>query len=488
MGQKYTLGLLVLASLIFYAHHVPGYLALMLFSIVFNYLCALWVKKAQVQKSSHDFAFCALGVVMNLGLLGYFKYADFFIETLSYLLSAEISTLRIILPIAISFYTFQQIAYLIDVYKKEASETNFLRYIFFITFFPQLIAGPIVHHKEIMPQLRKFKPFQRNNVALGLSIFFLGLAKKILIADTMSNYVTKVYDAVNAGVEPSFIEAWVGSVGFSIQIYFDFSAYSEMAVGLALLFGLRLPVNFFSPYQARSMIEFWRRWHITLSSFLKDYVYIPLGGGRQNTVRTVFNLMVVMLLGGLWHGASWTFVVWGGIHGIALSINHVFKAKKIQLNWPSFVVFPLLFLYLNVTWVFFKAETFSSAMRILKGMVGMNDMIIPESYEAKLGFIMPILEPFLKFDFVYFGEVPLYESDVQIMQYIVILGIVWLMPNVLQWTGYDQKAKPQGAMQTFIMEKFKFSLSPFYAVFVAVLALLSVVFMYHGQEFLYFQF
>lgn len=488
LDQRFTLALLVVASLIFYAHHVVEYLNLMIFSVVFNYLCALLISKNLDKRSSRAFSYCALGVTVNLGLLGYFKYADFFIETLSYLLDVQIPTLRLILPIAISFYTFQQIAYLIDVYKNEAREPSFLHYAFFVTFFPQLIAGPIVHHKQLIPQLDIFKPFQRDNLAMGLAIFVLGLAKKILIADTMSHYVTKVYDAVDAGIEPSFIESWVGSIGFTFQIYFDFSAYSEMAIGLALILGLRLPVNFMSPYRARSMIEFWRCWHITLSNFLRDYVYIPLGGSRDKLTRTIFNLMSVMLVGGLWHGASWTFVAWGGIHGVALSINHALRVLKINLNVPAIIAFPAMFLYLNLTWVFFKAETFGSAMRILKGMVGMNDVIIPEAYESKLEALIPLLEPILALDFVYFGEVPLYEDNIQILQYLTILAIVWFMPNTLQWTGYDKTVVASSVTQKFVMKRFAFSLSPFYAVFISTLALLSVLFMYHGEEFLYFQF
>ena len=260
-----------------------------------------------------------------------------------------------------------------------------------------------------------------------------------------------------------------------------------MAIGLALIFGLRLPVNFTSPYRARSMIEFWRCWHITLSNFLRDYVYIPLGGSRAKLLRITFNLMAVMLAGGLWHGASWTFVVWGGIHGIALSINHALRVLKINFNLPAIFILPAMFFYLNFTWVFFKAETFGSAMRILRGMVGMNDVIIPQPYEDKLSLLMPILEPVLAFDFVYFGDVPLYENNTQIIQYVAILAIIWFLPNTLQWTGYN-KVTAAGKIPKNFMKRFPFSLSPFYAVLMAILALSSVVFMYHGQQFLYFQF
>ena len=316
-GGRFVLGVLVVASLFFYGWWNPAYLALLLVSITGNYVLGLMLHQDQ-QSRIH----LAAGITFNLGLLGYFKYAEFFSIG-----GTEYGSWRledVALPLAISFFTFQQIAYLVDVYRGESAERDPLRYVLFVSFFPQLIAGPIVHHKEMLPQFLGMgrTGVTSRNLAIGGSIFLLGLGKKVLIADSLGGFADPMFNAVTAGVDPTLFEAWGVTLAYTFQIYFDFSGYSDMAIGLGAMFGLRLPINFNSPYKATSIIDFWRRWHMTLSRFLRDYLYIPLGGSRRNVPGRYVNLMIVMLLGGLWHGAGWTFILWGGVHGIYLVINH----------------------------------------------------------------------------------------------------------------------------------------------------------------------
>ncbi|MBT5260335.1 MAG: MBOAT family protein, partial [Nitrospina sp.] len=309
---------LIGASLFFYGWWNPAYLGLILTSILFNYAVGVSLGSRPAK------TVLVVGIAANLGLLGYFKYANFFVDNINALTGSDIVLERIILPLAISFFTFQQITYLVDTYRGETQECDFLRYCLFVTFFPQLIAGPIVHHREMMPQFAKdtFCRLKAKHLAVGLTIFSVGLFKKVILADGIAVYSTPVFDAAEAGVILTFVDAWCGALAFTFQLYFDFSGYSDMAIGLGRMFGIILPVNFFSPYKASNIIEFWRRWHITLSRFARDYLYIPLGGNRKGTLLRFANLMITMLLIGLWHGAGWTFVIWGGLHGSYLVINH----------------------------------------------------------------------------------------------------------------------------------------------------------------------
>jgi len=322
---------LVGASLFFYGWWNPAYLALILFSIVFNY--GVGVSLGYAPNSPKKKSVLFLGVASNLGLLGYYKYANFFIENINVITGAEIVLDQIILPLAISFFTFQQIAYLVDVYRDKVKEHNFLHYCLFVTFFPQLIAGPIVHHKEMLPQFAQAITYRlrAKHLAVGFTIFVIGLFKKVVLADGIAVYATPVFEIAEFNVALTFFEAWGGALAYSFQLYFDFSGYSDMAIGIARMFGIRLPLNFNSPYKAISIIDFWRRWHLTLSRFFRDYVYIPLGGQRKGEIRRLVNLAITMLLGGLWHGAGWTFVFWGGLHGLFLVINHIWSNAKIKM-------------------------------------------------------------------------------------------------------------------------------------------------------------
>ncbi|MEM1367429.1 MAG: MBOAT family O-acyltransferase, partial [Cyanobacteria bacterium P01_H01_bin.15] len=315
------------------------------------------------------------GIATNLGLIGYFKYTNFFVDTLAAVRGQSFSVPPIVLPLAISFFTFQQIAYLVDAANGQSRDRNFLHYALFVSFFPQLIAGPIVHHQEVIPQLRDktlFRP-QWRHLSIGITIFALGLSKKVLLADTVAPYANEIFDAAANGEAISALEAWTGALAYTFQLYFDFSGYSDMAIGAARLFGIKLPLNFNSPYKALSISDFWRRWHITLSNFLRDYLYIPLGGNRLGPPRQVSNLLMTMLLGGLWHGAGWTFVFWGGLHGVYLGIHRFWEQRVGRLaptGWQILLYWGLTFGAVVVSWVFFRAPNFVTALTILQAMFG----------------------------------------------------------------------------------------------------------------------
>src|SRR3984885_3576772 len=319
-------GILVLAgaSLFFYGAWRPVYLLLLLASIAANFSLGLLMEDPRRRR-----AIGMLGVALNLALLGYFKYTDFIFGSIHALSGVPLPSLDIVLPLGISFFTFQQIAYLVDVMRGARVERDIVSYTLFVSFFPHLIAGPLVHHAEMIPQFKRARSGRSSVLAArGLAIFAAGLFKKVVIADNLAQFVSPVFAHLDAGGGVTTPWAWLATLAYTLQIYFHFSRHFDMAIGLALLFGIRLPVNFRSPYQALSIVEFWRRWHITLSRFLRDYLYIPLGGNRLGEQRRYLNLMVTMLLGGLWHGAGWTFLIWGGLHGVYLCVNHLWQAWR----------------------------------------------------------------------------------------------------------------------------------------------------------------
>ncbi len=358
---------LAIASLFFYAYWNIIYLPILLFSIIFNYLLSIYITpetERSLRPKPRKILFI-FGIIFNIALLGFFKYSNFFIENINAVFGSELQLLKILLPLGISFFTFQKIAYLVDCYKGKVHEKNFLRYLLFVTFFPQLIAGPIVHHSEIMPQFaeKEKRKINFDNIAKGLFLFFIGLSKKIIIADTLAGYANQGFESTHA---LSFADSWITSLSYTFQLYFDFSGYTDMAIGLALLFNITLPQNFNSPYKALNIQDFWRRWHMTLSRFLKDYIYIPLGGNRLGEWKNYRNLFLVFLIGGIWHGASWMFVIWGTLHGIATIIHRLWQ--KTSLKMPRFLAWFLTFQFINITWIFFRATDIESALRILKGM------------------------------------------------------------------------------------------------------------------------
>lgn len=328
------------------------------------------------------------GVVSNLALLCYYKYANFFVDNLNILAGTSVQLETIVLPLAISFFTFQQIAYLVDTWRGYTREYGFLHYALFVTFFPQLVAGPIVHHKEMLPQFLRDTLYRLRsiNLAVGITIFTIGLFKKAVIADGIALYANPVFDASAAGAPLTLFEAWGGALSYTFQIYFDFSGYSDMAIGVARMFGVRLPLNFNSPYKATSIVHFWRRWHITLSRFLRDYVYISLGGNRKGELRRLVNLFITMLLGGIWHGAGWTFVLWGGLHGIYLIINHGWY-RLMRILWPHhhrhlfirLVAWLVTFIAVVFAWVPFRSTSLQATWEMWQGMVGINGVALPEN-------------------------------------------------------------------------------------------------------------
>lgn len=373
---------LIVASFTFYGWWNPVYVLLLASSIAFNFLIGNSILRKR--RRYERLATLTFGVTVNLCLLAYFKYANFFFETFSIEIGEDSIFFSIVLPLAISFFTFQQIAYLVDLYRKKSTKTTFRTYCLFVSFFPQLISGPIVHHKEMIPQFAgaKVRAASWEDLAVGITLFSIGLFKKVVIADGLGIYSDTGFAAAEESYALGFSDAWLTSLAFSMQIYFDFSGYSDMALGLGRMFGIVLPLNFFSPYQASSIIEFWHRWHITLSRFLRDYLYIPLGGNKKGIVRRDVNIVITMLLGGLWHGAGWGFVIWGGIHGVLLVINHHWRSVREKLRFtavPTGVarVGAKYFTFLLVTllWVFFRLEDSGTATRMILCMTHMDQMI-----------------------------------------------------------------------------------------------------------------
>ncbi len=379
---------LVVASLFFYAWWKPAYLLIMTASIFFNYGIGIYLDRLR----SGRFSVLCVGVIGNLALLGYFKYTNFLIDNVNAHLNFDFHVQTIVLPLAISFFTFQQIAYIVDTYRRKDREMDFLRYCLFVTFFPQLIAGPIVHHNEMMPQFAKRLCKQKIplDMAVGISIFVIGLFKKMVLADGVAVYATPVFDAASVGVTLSFFEAWFGSLAYTLQIYFDFSGYSDMAIGLARMFGIRLPINFDSPYKAQNIIDFWRRWHITLSRFLRDYLYFPLGGNRKGNMRRYVNLITVMLLGGIWHGAGWTFAVWGLLHGSYLLFNHAWHDLRARMGFDAGhstwlgrrFAQALTLLAVIIAWVFFRSADLPTAISVLSSMFGLHGISLLHGLQA----------------------------------------------------------------------------------------------------------
>ena len=384
----------------------------------------------------------SVGISVNLSLLAYFKYSDFFIENINTVSNSNIELLHLALPLAISFFTFQQIAYLVDSYRQETKEYDFLNYALFVTFFPQLIAGPIVHHGEMMPQftskwnlVKKYK-----NIATGIFIFTIGLFKKVVIADTFAVWATNGFDKTET---LNMLEGWVTSLSYTFQLYFDFSGYTDMAIGIALLFNIKLPINFNSPYKATSIQDFWRRWHITLSRFLRDYIYIPLGGNRISSFRTYANLMATFILGGLWHGAGWTFLFWGFLHGGALVIHRLWKVFDLRMHY-LFAWF-ITFNFINISWVFFRAKEWEDAIKVLKAMF-FGEIITDKLWLANI-----------------------YADKYLLLQLFLASLLIWLTKNSIEQTS-----------------KLKFN--NYTLLFVTILLVSSFLNLSGVHEFLYFNF
>lgn len=480
--REMAAGWLAFSSIVFYGYWNVAYVPLLLLSILANYAFGAMIGRGRKK-------LLVWGLAFNLGLLGYYKYAHFFLSNLDQLAGLDWQIGKIVLPLGISFFTFTQIAYLLDVYREEAKEYRFVHYLLFVTYFPHLIAGPILHHKEMMPQFERKSTFEPrfDNFSVGLTIFFVGLFKKVMLADGISGYVAPVFGAHASGIEPSFVDAWCGALAYTCQLYFDFSAYSDMAVGISRLFGITLPVNFYSPYQAVNVIEFWRRWHMTLSRFLRDYLYIPLGGNRKGKARRYLNLMATMLLGGLWHGAGWTFVIWGGLHGIYLAINHGWHALKGSLGIPDmgiagrFFGRAATFLSIVAAWVFFRADDLDSAFSVLRGMMGLNGVIIPDFWLPKWG------RPgaWLASHGMHFGTTATPVTGGEVNWIWILLALAWFAPNI-----YRIMRNFEPALNLPEEKPARLAWKPnwAWAVPVAALGFFSIINMNKESAFLYFQF
>jgi len=470
---------LAVASLFFYGYWNPKFVTLLLTSICFNY-CAGYII-GQPKWKVWSKAILVGSIIANLILLGVFKYTNFFIATANEM-GGQWRLLDIVLPLGISFFTFTQIAFLVDVYRGIAREFNFIHYLLFVTWFPHLIAGPVLHHKQMMPQFGEASTYRPNieSITVGLTLFTLGLFKKVILADQFAVYSDQIFNAAYEGEQPKLIGAWVGALSYTLQLYFDFSGYSDMAIGLSRLFNIKLPLNFDSPYKAQNIIEFWRRWHMTLSAFLRDYLYFPLGGNRKGPIRRHLNLMITMLLGGLWHGAGWNFVLWGGLHGGYLVINHgwrwlVGSTGQVNNRLAKAASVLLTFVAVVIAWVPFRSEDFLTTQAMLSNMIGLNGISFPARLEGLLG-------PF-------FGNIFKFEGSGIVDPYVVLwlpigFAIIWLLPNSQQWL-----AKYAPAWDT-VISRSRFSWQPttLNAIFVGILFFISLISLNRVSTFLYYQF
>ena len=387
-----------LASLCFYGWWSVKALPLLLGSICFNYWAGMRLsRQAQASPQGAPRGFMALAVAANLTLLGIFKYADFFIENIDAAMTAAgwqgVDKIGLVLPIGISFYTFTQIAFLVDCWQGKVRESRFVHYLLFVTYFPHLIAGPVLHHAQMMPQFADPNTYRADprKMALGLATFCVGLGKKLLIADPLGQYADVIFAAAGQPGAVNGGAAWLGVMAYAFQIYFDFSGYSDMAIGLSLFFGVQLPINFDSPYKSTSIIEFWRRWHISLSTFLRDYLYVPLGGNRHGNARRYLNLSATMVLGGLWHGASWNFVLWGAMHGAFLIVNHLWRGRTalddlLGRRAARVAGWLVTFVCVLLAWVLFRAPNLEVAGEIYRAMAGLNGFESSPLRDLKLPF------------------------------------------------------------------------------------------------------
>ncbi|MGL6119911.1 MAG: MBOAT family O-acyltransferase, partial [Fusobacteriaceae bacterium] len=329
--EKLAKAWLVLGSLYFYSYFNYKYTYLIVLSIFVNYCIGnILNEKKSVKRTIYTKSYFIVGLIFNIGMLFYFKYYDFFIGNMNSVLKINLPILKLMLPLGISFFTFQQLSFLIDSYKGKSQKYDFLSYSLFVTFFPQLIAGPIVLPEEMLPQFENHdnKKINYENINRGLYLFSIGLAKKVLIADSISPFADAGFDKMTS---LTFIEGWLTSISYTMQLYFDFSGYCDMAMGIALMFNIILPLNFNSPYKSTSIQEFWKRWHMTLGRFLTNYLYIPLGGNRKGELKTLRNLSIVFLASGIWHGAGWNFIIWGALHGLAILIHRTWKNKGYKM-------------------------------------------------------------------------------------------------------------------------------------------------------------
>ncbi|MDR6121584.1 alginate O-acetyltransferase complex protein AlgI [Bacillus sp. SLBN-46] len=444
----------VIANLYFYSYWNVKYLPIIVSSIAVNFSLATILNK--IQSLVLKRIILTLGILFNIALLGYYKYYDFFITNINAVFRTDISLLNLALPLAISFFTFQQIAYLVDTFREGTKEYSLLDYVFFVTFFPHLIAGPIVHHREIIDQLRDGSNYKMKskNIASGLYIFSIGLFKKVIIADTLAEWANLGYNNI---ASLTLFDSWITTLAYTFQLYFDFSGYCDMAIGLGLIFNIKLPVNFNSPYKSLDIQDFWRRWHMTLGRFFTHYLYIPLGGSRKGNIRTYINLFIIFFVSGFWHGAGWTFVIWGILHGIASVINRYWKGLNIKL--PKYIAWFITFFFVHIAWVFFRSPDLTTAKVMLTKMFSIQSFHFPAGITA-------VLNERLGTHFIPWS----YYFDLKLSAlFVVILAIVLLAKNSIERLN---------------------SFKPSYrtAVFISFIAVIALLYLNRVSEFLYFKF
>ncbi|MDB0028802.1 MBOAT family protein [bacterium] len=502
-SKKISICWLVAASLFFYSWWNPPYVILLISSVAINFFFGRLLNRSRSK------AFLILSVTFNLVLLAYFKYFNFFIENAGLLFDFSYNFTHIILPLAISFFTFQQIIYLLDSYKGLTQDYGFIEYSLFVTFFPQLIAGPIVNHKDIMPQILSvnFGRLKLDNFAVGLSIFFIGLFKKVVIADSLSQYVILVMNANEVGVQLTFLESWLGMIAYTFQLYFDFSGYSDMAVGLARIFGIILPINFLSPLRSVNIAKFWRRWHITLSDFIKNYLYYPAslkltrlsimnkhGATKTFLVAVCLPMIYAWGLAGLWHGASWNFVIYGLLQGLYLIIFQLWsKIKHPSLSMNSiamkaisqFHAVLLTYLCVLLSWVFFRTENIGSALTYLESMFGLNGIIVPISLESMIPTFIANLE------ILQFGSAlknGLLTNHPENLIYLISLCIfvVFGMPNIYEYFESHHQTKEKIFTRSLI--RIRWNLNLISVFIISIFAVFAIMYVQGESEFLYFQF
>lgn len=455
--ERFAILWMILASLFFYAWWNAAFVWILSSSVIFNYFIARKLLLDSFRK-----IWLAIGLSVNFLALGYFKYTVFFFENFCLLFpNMTLDVPQIVLPLGISFFTFTQSAFLIDVYRGETKDFSFVYFLEFVLIFPHLIAGPIIHHKSMFPQFRNLENYNINydNIAKGITVFVIGLFKKVAIADTLSPWVLDVFSRAD---QLTFLEAWIGALAYSLQLYFDFSGYSEMAIGLGLMFNINFPVNFNSPYQASSIIDFWRRWHMTLGFWVKNYLYIPLGGSRLGKVKQMRNLFLSMLIIGFWHGAGWNFVLWGGAHGLLLVLNHLWRSFGFSLHTSIAKI--LTFLCVVFCWVFFRADNLQSAISIVSSMLDLTNIVVPKSSFSSL------FMPYLSLVGIDIGVLAFSTRLDKVFCFIsFLLLVVWFLPNPLK-----------------VLTRFRPSYLYLFSIF--ILFLLALFRMNEKMEFLYFQF
>jgi D-alanyl-lipoteichoic acid acyltransferase DltB (MBOAT superfamily) len=479
--------LILIVSLFFYGWWDWRFLPLLTSSIAVNYLlgCAIRRCVARDRQPAASMAL-ATGIALNLLLLGTFKYLPFALANIDAAAGTDWTIAHLVLPLGISFWTFEQIGFLIDLRRGAHYPPEPSRYALFVLFFPRLVAGPILRYNEIEPQLRaRDMGDVLPDLAAGLSTFAIGLAKKACLADGIAPFVASGFASARLGQGPDLFAGWGCALAYTCQLYFDFSGYSDMAIGAARCFGIRFPANFNSPYKATSIIEFWHRWHMTLSRFLRDYLYIPLGGNRRGPVRRYINLMITMVLGGLWHGAAWTFVIWGGLHGLYLMVNHAWA----KLRGPASPAMPralagaLTFVAVVIGWVVFRAADVPTAWHMLRGMAGLNGAAIPSAVLARMGGLGSVLRQLG----VTAAGTEGGAAFISLWAWVLgLLALAWFTPNTQQIMA---RAEPTlGAVAGNAPALLRWAPEPHWGLAIGAVAAVGLLSVSRGGAFLYWQF